>query len=59
MHRREFLHTGIMATFAAKVLGDVTLAGAQAPAGQAPAAPPAAGAAQTPARRHARRRAAA
>jgi sugar phosphate isomerase/epimerase len=49
MHRREFLHTGIMATLAAKVLGDVTLDGAQPPAGQPPAAPPAAGAAQTPA----------
>ena len=49
MDRREFLHTGIMATLAAKVLGDVTLAGEQPPAGQAPATPTpstAAGAAQ-------------
>jgi hypothetical protein len=49
MDRREFLHTSIMATVVGKVLGDVTLAGAQPPAGQPPAAPPAAGAAQTPA----------
>jgi hypothetical protein len=38
MDRREFLHAGIMATLAAKVLGDVTLA-EQAP--QQPATPPA------------------
>ena len=53
MDRREFIHTGIMATLAAKVLGDVTLAGEQAappqgapppaaaaPAAAQPAAPP-------------------
>ena len=46
MDRREFFHTGIMATLAGKVLGDVTLAQqAQAPAAAAPpvsqaAAPP-------------------
>jgi sugar phosphate isomerase/epimerase len=47
MHRRDFLHSGVMATLAASVLGDVTLArgGAQAPA-TPPAASPAAGAAQ-------------
>src|SRR5688572_5301679 len=39
MDRREFLHAGIMATLAAKVLGDVTLA-EQAPH-QPPATPPA------------------
>jgi sugar phosphate isomerase/epimerase len=43
MDRREFLHTGIMATLAAKVLGDVTVDGAQAPPSQA-APPPAAAA---------------
>lgn len=43
MDRREFLHAGVMATLAAKVLGDVTLA--QAPQ-TPPAAPAAAGAAQ-------------
>src|SRR4051794_10071944 len=51
MDRREFLHAGLMATLAAKVLGDVTLQGAQgapAPAGAAPVAPAAAQAA-TPA----------
>src|SRR5437868_15372524 len=48
MDRREFLHTGIMATLGAKILGDVSVAGAQAPA-QPPATPPAAGAAQAPA----------
>lgn len=51
MDRREFLHTGIMATLAAKVLGDVTLAQpAQAPAVPAPAAgaPPAAQATAPP-----------
>ena len=45
MHRREFLNSGVMATLAASVLGDVTLArsaGRQAPA----TPPPAAGAAQ-------------
>jgi sugar phosphate isomerase/epimerase len=36
MDRREFLHTGLIATLAGKVLGDVTLA-----RGQSPAAPPA------------------
>jgi sugar phosphate isomerase/epimerase len=48
MYRREFLHTGIMATLAVKVLGDVTLAGAQPPAGQPPPTPQPAAAAQTP-----------
>src|SRR5688500_3487740 len=43
MDRREFLHTGIMATLAAKVLGDVTLAGEQAAPPQG-APPPAAAA---------------
>lgn len=44
MHRRDFLHSGVMATLAASVLGDVTLARG---GGQAPATPsPAAGAAQ-------------
>jgi sugar phosphate isomerase/epimerase len=38
MDRRQFIHTGIMATLAAKVLGDVTLA--EQAAGQTPAAPP-------------------
>lgn len=39
MDRREFLHTGIMATLAARVLGDVTFAQpAQPPAAPAPAA---------------------
>ena len=49
MDRREFLHTGIMATLVGKVLSDVTLA--QPPTGQAPATPPpaAAAAAQPPA----------
>jgi hypothetical protein len=42
MDRREFLHTGIMATLAAKVLGDVTLAGEQAAPPQGPPAPAAA-----------------
>lgn len=58
MDRREFLHTGIMATLAAKVLGDVTLAqggqqAAQPPAGAAPggAAAAAAQPAATPAPR--------
>lgn len=46
MDRREFLHAGVMATLAAKVLGDVTLARAQAPQ-TPPAVPPAAGAAQS------------
>jgi sugar phosphate isomerase/epimerase len=45
MHRRDFLHAGVMATLAAKVLGDVTLASAQAPATPA-AVPAAAGGAQ-------------
>jgi sugar phosphate isomerase/epimerase len=49
MDRREFLHTGIIATLAAKVLGDVTLAQeirppaappTAAPAGAHPAVPP-------------------
>src|SRR3954471_21877656 len=51
MDRREFLHAGVMATLAANVLGDVTLANTQAPQGAPPAAPaaPAAGqAAATP-----------
>src|SRR5690349_9487231 len=39
MDRREFLHAGIMATLAAKVLSDVTLAKQAQP--QVPAAPPA------------------
>jgi hypothetical protein len=43
MDRREFLHTGILATLAAKVLSDVTAA--QQPAAQAPAAQAAAAAA--------------
>ena len=48
MDRREFLTTGIMATVAAKVLGDLTFAQAQTPpAGQTP--PPAAGQAPAPA----------
>jgi sugar phosphate isomerase/epimerase len=55
MDRREFLHTGIMATLAAKVLGDVTLAqgGQQAtpPAGGAAASGAAAQPAGTPAPR--------
>ncbi|HET7694954.1 MAG TPA: hypothetical protein VFK57_04545 [Vicinamibacterales bacterium] len=38
MDRRQFIHTGIMATLAAKVLGDVTLAKAQQPPAGAPAA---------------------
>src|SRR3954453_14223708 len=46
MDRREFLHTGIMATLAAKVLGDVTLAEAGPQAAQPPAGAPAAAAAQ-------------
>src|SRR5688500_18434815 len=37
MDRREFLHAGVIATLATKVLGDTTLARAQAPA-QGPAA---------------------
>src|SRR4051812_44283183 len=45
MDRREFLHTGIMATLAARVLGDVTLSGAQAPATPQAAAPQGAAAA--------------
>jgi len=49
MDRREFLHAGVMASLVAKVLGDVSLDGAQPPAGQAPVTPPAAGAAQAPA----------
>jgi sugar phosphate isomerase/epimerase len=48
MDRREFLHAGIMATLVGKVLGDVTLAGAQPPAGQPPVTPQPA-APQTPA----------
>ena len=51
MDRREFLHTGIMATLAARVLGDVAFAQpAQPPAAPAPAAgaPPAAQAATPP-----------
>jgi len=46
MHRREFLHTGILATLAARVLGDVTQAQGQPPAAPAAAAPAAAPAAQ-------------
>ena len=48
MHRREFLHAGMMATLAAKVLGDVTLSGSQAAPPQGAPAPAAAapGAAQ-------------
>ena len=42
MDRREFLNTSIMATLAAKVLGDVTLGRAQAPAAPPAAAPAAA-----------------
>jgi hypothetical protein len=38
MDRREFLHSGVMATLAASVLGDVTLARARAD--QPPGAPP-------------------
>src|SRR6187401_3084253 len=49
MDRREFLHAGVMASLVARVLGDVTLDGAQPPAGQAPVTPPAAGATQAPA----------
>jgi sugar phosphate isomerase/epimerase len=49
MHRREFLYGGVMATLAARVLGDVTLVRAQAPQGAAPAGAAAAGqAAATP-----------
>lgn len=44
MDRREFLNTSIMATLAVKVLGDVTLARAQAPAAPQAPAPAAAGA---------------
>ena len=47
MDRREFLHAGIMATLAAKVLGDVTLAQqAQQPPATPPAGAPAAAAGQ-------------
>src|SRR5687767_5206647 len=47
MDRREFLHAGIMATLAAKVLGDVTLSGQATPPQGAPVPAPAApGAAQ-------------
>jgi sugar phosphate isomerase/epimerase len=42
MDRREFLHAGIMATLAAKVLGDVTAAQAQTPPATPPAGTPAA-----------------
>jgi sugar phosphate isomerase/epimerase len=42
MDRRDFFQTGIIATLAAKVLSDVTLARAQAPAAQAGATPAAA-----------------
>src|SRR5262245_61031931 len=44
MHRREFLYGGVMATLVGRVLGDVTLSGAQQPSAGAPAqgAPPAA-----------------
>src|SRR6476646_512042 len=45
MDRREFLYGGVMATLVGRVLGDVTLARAQAPA-QPPAVPPTSGAAQ-------------
>ena len=41
MDRRQFLHAGIMATLAGKVLGDVTLARAQQPPAAPPATPPA------------------
>src|SRR6187397_2499152 len=40
MDRREFLHTSVMAGLVARVLGDVSLDGAQPPAGQAPATTP-------------------
>jgi sugar phosphate isomerase/epimerase len=39
MDRREFLNTSIVAALAARVLGDVTLAGAQAPAAPPPSPP--------------------
>ena len=48
MDRREFLHAGVIATLAGKVLGDATLARAQAPAQGAAAAT--AGPAATPRR---------
>jgi sugar phosphate isomerase/epimerase len=48
MDRREFLNTSIIATLAARVLGDVTLAGAQAPAAPQAPAPGAAQAAAPP-----------
>ena len=50
MDRREFLHAGIMATLAAKVLSDVTLAkqAPQQPPATPPAGAPAAGQPATP-----------
>lgn len=53
MDRREFLTTSLMATLAAKVLGDVAFAEAQAPASaaQAPAAAPAPAQPTAPARK--------
>src|SRR3954454_21746685 len=50
MHRREFIHSGIMATLAAKVLGDVGFA-QQAQTPPAQTAPAAAQPAATPAPR--------
>src|SRR5918993_1348830 len=41
MDRREFLHSGIMATLAAKVLGDVAFAEQGQPPATPPATPPA------------------
>ncbi len=49
MDRREFLHTGLIATLAGKVLGDVTLAREQAPAAPPAPAPAAGQAAAAPA----------
>jgi hypothetical protein len=46
MDRREFLHAGIMATLAAKVLSDVTLATSPQTPAQPPAGAPAAAAGQ-------------
>ena len=54
MDRREFLTTSLMATLAAKVLGDVAFAGTQtpaSPAAQAPATTPAAAQAAAPPRK--------
>jgi sugar phosphate isomerase/epimerase len=48
MHRREFLYGGVMATLVGRVLGDVTLARANALAGQGTPAPAAGQAAATP-----------